>query len=266
MSRVSPLDYIFALGEIRSLEKFLIKEEVFAEAIEASLAEALRLFSEANLYSDELLHIKNSQQLETILNQELSNLKKFIRELILDKELLCLVEMESLAGVYSTCLSYKSEFLSDYLMYLVDMHNIKTFLRLYILGEPQDKLCPLLTCEGFLKRKDLLELYPQDLAAFLSRLEYVHRDNRTIDYAYHLGEAIQRTVKEKTFLYLEKAINDFLIQILKPAKYFTFGPEAILAYYFAKVNEINLIRMIILAKLNDVSSDSVKARLNIVYA
>ncbi|MGE5197873.1 MAG: V-type ATPase subunit [Deltaproteobacteria bacterium] len=54
--------------------------------------------------------------------------------------------------------------------------------------------------------------------------------------------------------------------MLKPAKYFTFGPEPLIAYYFAKNNEIGLIRMIILAKLNDVPAAIVKERLNTVYA
>jgi len=81
-----------------------------------------------------------------------------------------------------------------------------------------------------------------------------------------LGEAIRKLERESSFVALEKEINDFLIQILKPAKYLSFGPEPILAYYFAKVNEINLIRMIILAKLNNVPSDLVKERLNNVYA
>jgi len=81
-----------------------------------------------------------------------------------------------------------------------------------------------------------------------------------------LGEAIQKMAKENSFLYLEKAINDFLTQILKEAKYINFGSEPILAYYFAKANEINLIRMIILAKLNNLARDLVEQRLNAVYA
>jgi len=40
----------------------------------------------------------------------------------------------------------------------------------------------------------------------------------------------------------------------------------VLAYYLAKVNEINLMRLIILAKLNGLPADLVKERLNNVYA
>jgi len=260
------INYAFAIGKIRALEKFLIRQEVFEEAIESDLGEALRLFAESDLYSAELLHVKDSQQLETILSQESISLKRLIGGLLLDKGLLSLMDIVDLKDAYKICTSFNSEFLNDYIMHLIDMHNIKTFLRLFILQEKQEKLDALLTCEGFIKSKDLLTLYSQGLTAFLNRLEYVRKHYKTIDYTYHLGEAIQKVVKERSFVSLEKAINDFLVEILKPAKYLSFGPEPLLAYYLAKVNEINLIRMIIMAKLNDVSSDLVKERLNAVYA
>ena len=264
-SRLRRENYTFAVGRVRALEKFLLKQEVFEEALESSLNEALRLFAET-VYSDEILHVKNSQQLEAILDEELRNLKKLVTDLILDKKFLCLLELGNLRDICELCKIHESPFLKDYLMYLIDMHNIKSFLRLYILNQPQAELDKILTCEGFIKKKDLLSLYPQDLTAFLNRMEYVHQDNRTIDYTYYLGGAIQRTVKEKSFIYLEKAINDFLIRVLKPAKYIVFGPEPILAFYFAKLNEINLMRMIILGKLNNVPTELVKERLNSVYA
>lgn len=263
---ISHLNYAFAVGKIRALEKFLIKPEVFAEAIESNLAEALRLFVESDLYGEGLLHIKDSQQLESVLSQELAKLKKLIGDIILDKELLGLLELDTLVCIETALKSYPSEFLKDYFMHLVDMHNIKTFLRLYVLKEPKDLLKNLLSCEGFIKKDMFLRLYEQDLSVFLYRLEYIHKNERIIDYASFLRDPIQKLKEENSFIALEKAINDFLIRVLKPAKYISLGPEPLLAYYFAKVNEINLIRMIILAKFNDVPDTLVKERLNAVYA
>ncbi len=264
--RHSPSDYAFAIGKVRALEKFLIRSEVFEEAIESDLSQGLRLFAESDLYSEELLHVKDSLQLETVLNQELLGLKKLITNLILDKELLSLIELDTLECVEDVLKGYPSQFLQDYFMHLTDMHNIKTFLRLHILKEPREKLANLLICDGFIKKDAFLKLYDKDLSVFLNRLEYVRKHSQTIDYASVLREPIQQLQRENSFAALEKTINDFLIQILKPAKYLSFGPEPLLAYYFAKVNEINLMRMIILAKLNNVSGDLVKQRLNNVYA
>jgi len=263
---VSPLNYAFAVGKVRALERFLIKAEVFEEAMESGLDEALRLFAEADLYSDELLHVKDSRQLETVLNQELLKLKKLVSELLLDKELLRLLDISPIECLEKILKDFPSEFLQDYLMHLIDMYNIKTFLRLYILGEPREELQKKLACGGFIKKEDFLALYSQDLPAFLRRLEYVNKHYRIIDYAFYLAEAIKKMKQDNSFVALEKEINDFLIQMLKPAKYFIFGPEPVLAYYFAKINEINLMRMIILAKMNNLPVSLVKERLNSVYA
>lgn len=264
--RSCSLDYAFAVGKIRAREKFLIKQEVFKEAIESELNEALRLFVEANLYGEELLHIKDSQQLEDILNKELLKVKGLICNLLLDKELVNLVELDNLEDAQKIARDYNRQFLADYLMHLIDMHNIKTFLRLYILKEAPEKLKGLLTCEGFIKIKTLLSLYQEDLSVFLNRLEYVHKHQAIVNYNFFLREAILKVQQENSFVALERAINDFLMQTLEPAKFLSFGPEPVLAYYFAKVNEINLIRMVILAKLNNVSNDLLKERLNRVYA
>jgi V/A-type H+-transporting ATPase subunit C len=266
IKKSSPLDYAFAIGRIRALENYLIRQEVFEEALDASLPEALKLFVESNLYGDKLLHIKNSSDLEKFLSKELHNLRKLMQDLILDKELLCVTDITNLARTCITCGKFKNEFLNDFLNHVVDMHNIKTFLRLYILKEPIEKLKELLTCEGFIKSEVFLALYEQDISVFLLRLEYVHMHAQTIDYATPLGESIRKLMEEDSFVALEKAIQDFLIEELKQVKHATFGPEPLIAYYFAKVNEIALVRMILLAKLNDVSTELVKERLNSVYA
>lgn len=264
--KTPPENYTYAVGKIRALEKFLLKQSVFEEAIESDLSDALRLFTENGIYSSELLHIKDSRGLEDILNRELLSLKKVVRGMLLDKELIDVVEKDGLASYKALLELDFSEPLKDYIKHFLDMHNIKTFLRLYVLKEPQEKLAKLLVCEGFIEIKELLWLYSRELALLFNRLEYVHKRGRVVDYAAFLKEPIEDAVKEKSFIALEKAIGDFLIQALLPSKYVSFGPQPVMAYYFARLNEINLIRMIILAKLNPAASGLSRERLNLAYA
>lgn len=264
--KTSPLNYVFAVGKIRALERYLIRQGIFEEAIASDINQALRLFVESGLYADELSQIKDSRQLEEVLNKALLDLKRQVSDLILDKTLLLLLDLDGSKCVDYILKNFRNRFLKDYIRHLIDMYNIKTFLRLYILKEPLGLLERNLISEGFIKRETFLKFYAQDLISFVNKLEYVHMDGRIIDYAFFLREAILKAEQTKSFVALEKAINDFLIRILESGKYSSFGPEAVLAYYFAKVNEISLIRMIILAKLNDVPIDLVKMRLNSVYA
>jgi V/A-type H+-transporting ATPase subunit C len=266
IKQVPPLNYAFAIGKIRALENFLLKEEVFTEAIDLSLNEALKLFVESDLYSEELLQVRDSRNLETVLSQEMAKLKNLIKGLLLDKDLFCVIESDGLGQSLKKCQVVHSKFLRDYLMHALDMHNIKTFLRLYFLKEPEEKLQSAIAGQGFIPEGVFLNCYHQDLPVFLNRLEFAHKGSQIINYALFLEEPIQKIKQNNSFVALEKAINDFLIQILKPAKYLSSGPEPLLGYYFAKVNEMNLMRLIILAKLNDLPKDLVKERLNSVYA
>jgi len=259
-------DYIFAVGRIRALERSLIGQEVFQEAMDLALPEALKLFAEADISAEELLRVNDSRQLEKALNQKLLELKKLIKDLLLDKNMECLLELDNLTLVKKSAQEIKSEFLSDYIMHFIDMHNIKMFLRLHVLNEPQSSLKACLDEEGFIQKDFFIKNYAEDLSPFLSGLRYVHKRAESVDYAYFLEDSIILLEKENSFIGLEKAIHDFLIRILRPARYLSFGPEPLLAYYFAKVNEINFVRMIILAKLNNFGVDTVKERLNFAYA
>jgi vacuolar-type H+-ATPase subunit C/Vma6 len=264
--KVAAIDYAYAIGRIRALENFLLKEEIFTQAMEENLSAALELLAESGIYSDELLHVRTSGDLEKLLDQESRELKKFIQDLLLDETLRHLLDTDSLKEMQRIVRVYSSKFLSDYFNYLIDLHNIKTFLRLSILHEPEEVLAQRIDCQGFISRQDFLSLFPHDLSSFFSRIEYVLTPDGAIDYYFVLKEEIDKAVKEHSFVSLEKEINNMLIHRLRPAKFFTFGPEPVLAYYFARLNEINLIRMIILAKLNKLSSEIIKERLNVVYA
>lgn len=266
MKKVATENYAFAVGKVRALERFLLTAEALQQAQDADSRGALQLFAESELYPDELLHIKDSQGLEDLLGHELRQLQDMMRRLILDKPLQEFLALTDLGRLQRIAQNYRSQFLLDYLNFLIDMHNIKTYLRLYVLKEPDEKLRVLISCEGFIPKKDFIYFYAQDITFFLTRLEYVRVHGKILDYSLFLKEGIEKVTKEGQFITLEKQISDFLIKALKPAKYFTFGPEPLLAYYFARVNEMNLIRMIILAKLNNVTDDLVKERLNGVYA
>ncbi len=264
---VSPLDYAFAIGKIRTLEKYLIKEEVFREAVDAGLQEALRLFAEAGSYPEELEKVTRSQELELLLEQELSGLLKLVTGLLADNTLAKLLRIDSCRQALALRSAVPGIFLKDYLSHVIDLHNIKTFLRLKVLGEPVAVLEERLSCGGFLKKPELLKLYPAEIADFIRFLGRIRKSgSEFIDYASELRAGIIQAQEKRVFALLEKASGDFLIRYLRKAKFFTFGPEPVLVYYLAKANEISMVRLVLLAKLNDLAPATVKERLNISYA
>ncbi len=259
-------EYAYGVGKVRAMERHLIKDEVFMESVSLDLKDALRLFAETGIFQEGLGKINTSDELEKVLKNEKENLDNLASKLLVDKELIFLLDATDLIRAKRVSLSYNFKLLQDFIMHMIDMNNIKTFLRNFVFKDSLDKLRSVITESGFINKNDFFSVYDKELSFFLAKLEFVHRRYSIVDYTLFLKDAIKLIEEKKSFIALEKAIAGFLIEVLRPAKYLCFGPEAILAYYYARINEINLVRLIVLAKLNDLDNSIIKQRLNRTYA
>ena len=266
MSRISPLNYAYAVSRIRVLENNLIGREAFLQAAEAETRDALRLLGEQGRYGDRILNADSSGELETALAEEKRKLLSLIDGLLLDRWLLPLLEAASLAAVVSVRNGHPGPFLEDYLDHVIDLHNIKTFLRLRAVGEPKERLADLLAAGGFLKKEIFLRSYGSSLGDWLHDLDRANKRGTGIFYGRFFRQAIEEVENHRSFVILETRMTDFLIGALKPAKTMVFGPEPLLAYCWARMNEMNLIRLVVLSRMNHVPVDQVKMRINDVYA
>ncbi len=85
------------------------------------------------------------------------------------------------------------------------------------------------------------------------------------NYEKIINLGINHWEKKRSFSYLEKLIDDFLIEYLKKAKYIPFGIEPLIAYLLAKEMEIKNIRIIIVSKIAKLSSRTVQENLRGTY-
>jgi len=65
---------------------------------------------------------------------------------------------------------------------------------------------------------------------------------------------------------LEKISDNYLMELNKESKYVVFGPEPLFTYLVAKEREINAVRIIMVSKINNISSDKIRERLRETYA
>lgn len=63
----------------------------------------------------------------------------------------------------------------------------------------------------------------------------------------------------------EKWCDDYMTNAMKPQKWEPFGIGPVVAYIIARQNEIKAVRMILSAKLNDLSENTIKERLRDMY-
>lgn len=63
----------------------------------------------------------------------------------------------------------------------------------------------------------------------------------------------------------EKWFDDEGIALLEPIKYVFFGPEPLIAYYFAKEAEIKNVRILLAARENNIPANEIRPRLRRLY-
>ncbi len=148
-------------------------------------------------------------------------------------------------------------FLHDYLTFQIDLLNVKTYLRVKRANLSREFLEQALLPLGRLDLTRLVQLAdPPEM--LVDRL-------LSSSYARFIEEAVQSFQKTETLTRYEKLVDDFLLEHVKKAKYVTFGPEPLIAFILAKENEVKLIRIIMVGKINGLPVAEIKERLRDVY-
>ena len=63
----------------------------------------------------------------------------------------------------------------------------------------------------------------------------------------------------------EKLIDNYMISLARRGLYKPFGSETVIGYLAARENELKLLRIIMVGKINGISSDMIRERLRDVY-
>ncbi len=260
MSRTSRLDYAYAVGRVRALERKLVSKPAFTEAAEEKdLPSALKIIFDAGEFHQEKIEIQNSEQLDKFLEHEESALQALISNLLSDKEIEKIVigaERPDETLILSQKLGYP--FITDYLRHKIDLGNLKIFCRAKYLELSLENWVALLCEGGFLDTQVLRESF--DLS-FGEVGEKLHASS------YHSVwiVATDELLEKETFIALEREFADFLMIYLKKAMYIVFGPEPIFAYAQAKKMELRLVRILGVGKINQIPANTLKERMSETY-
>jgi len=248
------LRYIYSVARVRVLETHLLKKELFLQISGVdTLDAALRILTETASYAWDILNIRDSLGLETFINTEKQKLERLALELFVEPHLFeaYVFLRKDLLKSHVLILKTKSDFLKDFIKRFVDLYNIKTFLRMQYQRQPLETLKINLIEGGYILKAAFINLFAKERINF---------------YPEVIKEGIAQIEKDGDFSLLEQEIGDYLINLMRPAKYMFFGPEAILGYCLAKENELGLLRLILLGKINNISPKKIQQRLIQTYA
>ena len=84
-------------------------------------------------------------------------------------------------------------------------------------------------------------------------------------YGKILKEGIEAYAKSGSISYLEKLMDNELMDYVKKGKYVTFGIEPLFSYLVAKETEIRDVRIIMVGKLNQIAPAVIRERLRDIY-
>ena len=152
-----------------------------------------------------------------------------------------------------------SEFLVDYIQKFIDLYNIKLFFRMKVAERKPEEFDEAFMESGTVYLSKFQKAYKQGLNDLPETL-------KTTPYVKIIETGLKHYQEEKTFIYLEKEMENYLTETAKEAKLMSSGPEPLIAYFLAKENNALIIRMILIHKLNQIDAEEIRKRLRTLYA
>lgn len=160
--------------------------------------------------------------------------------------------------IFEVCRRKRNEFALRYFKMQVDLLNIRSLLRAKRLGQGLDFLKEMLIPYGSLD----LSFYGH---AMEQAYEQLVKEMDATPYGKVVAEGVQDFLRTGTLTAFERLMDDYLLNYVKALRYNPFGIEAIVGYLLAKENEVKLIRIIMVGKINNLPAEKIRERLRDVY-
>lgn len=152
----------------------------------------------------------------------------------------------------------KEPYLIKFIKVSIDLINLKTLLRVKKQNKSRKFLEKVFLKGGTLEIEELIEMYSGTVENISVKLQYS-------DYIDIIKTGIEEYIQNKSLNILEKLSDNFIMELIKNSKYASFGIEPLIAYIFAKENEIKIVRIIMVGKLNNIHADLIRGRLRDIY-
>ena len=149
--------------------------------------------------------------------------------------------------------------ITDYVEGLIDFQNIITLFR--VQKQNRDaKFLDSVIFEGGTISKDKI------VASLNDSSETILNKFKKEKLGPYLVKGVEVFNETKRLSEFEKISDNYLMELNKESKYIVFGPEPLFTYLVAKEREINAIRLIMVSKINNISSEKIRERLRDTYA
>lgn len=161
--------------------------------------------------------------------------------------------------ILQSALDTEIEFIINYVKSSIDIANIKSMLRVKKQNKDSKFLENILIPEGNIEKSIFIYGINDTLENFINSIS-------KSSYTKILTSILEEYNSTGNFSSIEVLFDNYIIDKAKDAKRINFGPEPIVSYILAKENEIKIIRIIMVGKINNVPTEVIKERLRDIYA
>lgn len=237
-------DYGFAIGRVRAKETFLIRRSDYERLVNLNTEDELLSMVK------EIWHLESSETAtwETFLNTQQDENRKFFAKYCIDtiiKELFLESTIIKNGRLARYLENLNNEFLNEYFSVTVDLENLRSFIRTkHLLEKAKPEMSALrkLFLKTYLKNGKITEQTFTEL--LVEPWDVIIRWSENTPYRKCLAEGIDYLLTKKSFLRLERLIEEEKQKVLIKTRYVTFGYEPLVAFYLFKDNEIKNLRKI----------------------
>lgn len=150
--------------------------------------------------------------------------------------------------------SVDNKYLKKYIQAEIDFYNIVALLRMQRMNKNINFAEKVLVDNGTISKEKILSLLQADVDKLINvfKIEY---------FGDYVKKGLEQYKKTGSLSKLELQKKKFLMDLNKDAKFITFGPEPIIAYIQSKEYEIDKVRFILIAKINNISAEKIRERL-----
>ncbi|MCX7904282.1 MAG: V-type ATP synthase subunit C [Caloramator sp.] len=152
----------------------------------------------------------------------------------------------------------KLEYLLKIIKIMIDMTNIKAFIRIRVQDRERELFRKVFIEGGNIDIDHFLNSFNDSLDSFANKIMH------TEHFKWVKG-GLEEYLKTNDLGSLEKYGDNYLIDFIKNSKFVSFGPDPLIAYIIAKENEIRLLRIVLTGKKNNVAPDVIRERLRDIY-
>ncbi len=165
-------------------------------------------------------------------------------------------------GIYEYALEIaknsKYDYLIEFVKFNIDITNLKTFIRIKAQEKSIEFLDKVFISGGTLEYDRFASFINETLERFAEKLSYTN-------FSKWSDQCIAEYIRNGDLGSIDRYGDNYILDHIKKSKFISLGTEPIVAYIYARENEIRALRIILTGKKSNVHPEKIRERMRDVY-